>query len=325
MTAIVANQNGAWNVAGNWTPAQIPITGDDVDALGFDMTLPVDYAAACRSLTSSAGGSVTGAEGSSITIDDTASVDLSVETLVMVGTQAKPCLITSASAPSEPTNKIPAGMTTLTLTWSTIEHMAAVLKASTLTLTDSEYLFYVGTEPEEQDVAGTWSLTRSLIQSYDGERWYVKPSGNDITMVASFLDNCLPSIFSTNFYIILFQMPFQLDKSPRPRVESVTSFLGSTGAYMEVTGYNSEKVNIRGRVSFNDLALWDHVLDHRIFVANLEQLNQDQDEIFAFTWNEGHFPFASLSQLLVQQQPGEAFTTSSRIYAFLVSERPHNT
>lgn len=329
MALRTATQAGPWNVIATWGGASVPITGDDVDLATFNVNLPIDYAAACRSLTSGAGGILTQNEGSSITLDDTASIDFSPETVdASAGTQAKPCLILSAAV-GEPTNKIPVGFTTLTGIFLDAEDFITFPNDKTVTLTDSVFKWYVAAAPEEYDVTGTHVITRSVFQpqnaSPPNRRYYLKPTGAAMTVVASWYDDILPTIFSANFYIIFFQEQFVLDKTARPRVESVTSFLGSLGSYMEVTGYESEKVNIRGRVSFDNLTEWDHPLDHRIFIANLEQLNRDQDEIFAFTWNEGHFPLASMSDLLIQQEPGEAFQVASRIYSFLVSERPHNT
>lgn len=323
MTAIVANQNGNWNNNLMWTPNQIPLSGDDVDLLTFVATLPVDYAGACRSLTGGAGSEIIYSAGSSMTIDDTGSIDYSPEIVTMNGTQAKPAICTSAAS-GEPTNKIPAGMTTLASTYGAHEHMAAVLKASSLTLVDSEYWFYIGTAPEEQVVAGTWDLTRSVVASYDGERWYVKPTGNDITMVASLLLNAIPSIYSTNFYIVFFQNFSDGEETPRPRVEAEAGFLGSTGEHSEVTGYKSSKVDMEGRISYDDLALWNHPLDHRIFTANLRQLNRDQDEIFAFTWNQGHYAKATLFDFKLTQERGESDVTASRWWKVVVKERPYN-
>ena len=322
MVAYAANKDGDWDDATMWTPNGEPTTGDDTDFLTFKATLPVDYQGKARSITGGVGSGIIYSAGSKMTLDDDALIDYSVETVTMTGTKAKPVVCTSAAS-GTPTNKIPAGMTTIVSTYGSHEHMAALLKASSMTLTDSEYWFHVGTAPEEQVVAGTWTTTRSIVGSYDREQWYVKPTGT-LTIKYSFFFNCVPSIYSTNYYVVLYQMPWLLSKVLAAKVVAESSFLGSTGGYSEVTGYVSAKVIGEGRLSMDDLALWDHVLDHKIFVAELEEILADQDEIFELTWSEGHFAKAELTEFSAEQGPGESDERSSRVYRFMVKERPYN-
>jgi len=322
MTSYVANKDSTWNDTTMFTPNGEPTTGDDVDLLTYKATLPVDYAGKCRSLTGGVGSELIYSAGSSMTIDDTVSIDYSPETVTMSGTQAKPPLCTSAAV-GEPTNKIPAGMTNLVSTYGKHEHMAALLKASSLTLTDSEYWFYVGTSPEEQIVAGTWVITRSLIASYGRDEWYIKPTGT-LTIDFSLLARCLPTIYSANYYIVFYQGADRLTKVPRPKIEAESAFLGGIGEYTELTGFMSEKVEVAGRVTYDDLTLWNHPLDHKIFTAMLEELNRDQDEIVKFTWNEGHFSEATMKDYRPEQYRGEGSIAASRTFTFIMKERPYN-
>ncbi len=322
MTAYVANKDSTWNDTTMWTPNGEPTIGDDTDFQAYKVTLPVDYAGKCRSIIGGAGSELIYSAGSEMVVDDTVSIAYSPETVTMNGTKAKRPVCRSAAS-GEPTNKIPAGMTTLVSTYGSHLNMATLLKASAMTLTDSEYWFYVVAEPEEQIVAGAWTHTRSIVSSYDRKTWYIKPTGT-LTIKFSFFFNCIPTFYSTNYYVVLYQMPWSLSKVLAAKVMAESSFLGSTGGYSEVTGYMSAKVSGEGRVSYGDLALWDHVLDHKIFVAQLEEILADQDEIFELTWSEGHFAKAELTEFTAEQEPGETDESSSRIYKFLVKERPYN-
>lgn len=322
-TSYAANKNSDYDDPTMFTPNGVPVTTDDIDLVSYECTIPAAYAAACESITGGAGSKLIVTDDGSLTLDDTVNIDLSCETVEMNGTIAKRGLITVAGS-GEPTNKIPAAMTNLDIEYGSILKMAALLKASSLTLTDSEYWFYVGTEPEEEDVAGTWAIIRSLIASYDGENWYVKPSGGDISISYSLLVNCLPSIYSTNHYIIFYQMPWLLTPAPPKKLAAEAAFQGGAGQYSETTGYESAKVIGEGRVSYDDLTLWDHPLDHRIFVAMMNELLADQDEYPAFTWGGGHFPISELTEFDPDQEPGEGDEVASRIYRFVVKDRPYN-
>jgi len=225
---------------------------------------------------------------------------------------------------SGPVNGIGISGGTLQATYAHVFHMRTLLKASTLTLTDSEYWFTAtGTEPVEQIQAGTWTITRSLISSYSDVLWSLKPTGT-ITMAHSFLDHCIPSIYSNNFYIRLIQMARKMSEVHRPRVEAESEFLGGAGEYSEVTDYKSSYIEAEFRLTHDDIALWDHALDHRILIAKLEELAEDQDEIFAFTWHRGYYAKASLSSLAVDQEAGQHFHGGSLLLRLTVKERPYN-
>jgi hypothetical protein len=198
------------------------------------------------------------------------------------------------------------------------------LKSSTLTLTDSEYWFTPsGAAPVEEIVAATWTLLRSLVSSYSSKLWYVKPTGT-LSLTNSFLDHCLPTIYSNNYYIVWFHMPNKITPTPAAKVLAEDVYLGSVGEYQEHIAYKSEGQTIEGRVTYDDLALWDHALDHRIFVARMNELLLDSDEFPKFTWHAGHYPKAELSEFSAKDQAGEDFNVSSRYYKAVIVRRPYN-
>jgi hypothetical protein len=252
---------------------------------------------------------------------------------VLVGTAAYHCYVRETGRATVggdgiitdlgPTNSIGVTGGTLQGTYTHFLHMRLLLKASSLVLTDSEYWFTVGTEPEEQIQAGTWTLVRSLIAAYDNKRWYVKPTGT-ISLTDSYLDGCIPTIYSSNYYIVFYQTPTKILETSRPRIEAEDSFLGGLGEYSEVTGYKSSYVDLEGRLSMNDLALWDHPLDHRILAAMSRQLSRAQAEIVKLTWNEGHYPKATIFSVNFEQFAGEGWHQASRTYKIVIKERPYN-
>lgn len=223
-----------------------------------------------------------------------------------------------------PVNPITISGGTLEATYAHILHMENLLQASSLILTDSEYWFVVASAPEEHIVAGTWTLIRSLISSYSSLLWYIKPTGT-ISLTDSLLDNLLPTIYSSNYYIIFWQLPSKMVERHRARNEVITQFIGGQGEYSEVSSFDSSYVEVEGRASYDDLALWDHALDHRIFVARLRALKREKNELIKFCWHKGYFPIALLSDFENESRAGEAFGTACEYWKVKVSERPYNT
>ena len=225
---------------------------------------------------------------------------------------------------SGPVNSIGISGGTLQATYSHIFHMRNLLKASTLTLTDSEYWYTpAGAAPVEEIVAATWTLIRSLVSSYSSKLYYIKPTGT-LSLTNSFLDHCLPTIYSASYYIVWFHMPQKITPTPAAKVTAEDVYLGSVGEYQEHIAYRSEAQTIEGRVTYDDLALWDHALDHRIFVAMMNQLLLAQAEFPKFTWHQGHYAKCELQEFLFRDQAGEDFSVSSRTYKATITRRPYN-
>lgn len=219
---------------------------------------------------------------------------------------------------------ISGGSGILVATYAHIFHRRTLPKAGTTTLTDSEYWFTnTGTAPVEQIVSGTWTLVRSLISSYASKLWYVKPTGT-LSLTNSFLDHCLPSLYSANYYIPWYQMPSRIIPVPPEKVTATDVFMGSSGEYSETIAYKSEGVEVEGRVIFQDLAMWNHALDHRVFVARMNELLADVDEIPKFTWHQGHYAKCELVELIAKDLAGEDFNVSSRTYSASIRSRPYN-
>jgi hypothetical protein len=223
-----------------------------------------------------------------------------------------------------PTNGIIGGSGILVCTFAHMFHNKTLPKAGSTTLTDSEFWFIsTGTAPVEQIVSGTWALVRSLFSSYAAVLWYVKPTGT-VALTSSFLDHALPTIYSTSYYIVFFHMPANIVPVPAEKVLAEDVYLGSSGEYQEHIAYKSEGQEIDGRVSFDDLAKWNHALDHRLFVAQMNALLQDSDEFPKFTWHQGHYAKAELMEFIAADKAGEDSNVSSRYYKALVKARPYN-
>ncbi len=223
-----------------------------------------------------------------------------------------------------PVNGISGGSGILVATYAAMFHMRTLPKAGTTTLTDSEYWFTVsGTAPVEQIVSGTWSLTRSLISSYASVLWYIKPTGT-LSLTNSFLDGCLPTLYSTNYYVVWYQQATKIVPVPPEKVEATDVFLGSAGEYSELIAYKSEGIELEGRVVFGDLARWNHALDHRIFVSRMLDLLAASSTFPKCTWHGGHYAKAELVSFGAVDKPGEGFNVSSRNYKAVVMSRPYN-
>ncbi len=191
----------------------------------------------------------------------------------------------------------------------------------TLTLLDALYMFKVTTEPEEQIVAGTLTLTRSVIKTYENRTWYIKPTGT-ITPLQSFFDDLLPSIYSTNYYIVLLSRTTKLTVKYRA-VESVEdTFLGSDGSYIEITSRKSSVVTVVAYLRYG--AVWNHPLAQRNFLSQIMQLKASQGEKVKFVWNEGYFGKAYLRDHDDLIPAGRAFYEGRYEVKFEIIEAPYN-
>jgi hypothetical protein len=204
--------------------------------------------------------------------------------------------------------------------WS-MSRLHGKTSGETLTLLDALYMFKVTTEPEEQIVAGTLTLTRSVIKTYENRTWYIKPTGT-ITLLQSFFDDLLPSIYSTNYYIVLLSRTTKVTVKYRA-VESVEdTFLGSDGSYIEITSRKSSVVTVVAYLRYG--TVWDHPLAQRKFLAQIMELKSAQGEKVKFTWQDGHFGKAYLRDHDDLIPPGRAFYEGRYEVKFEVIEAPYN-
>jgi len=190
-----------------------------------------------------------------------------------------------------------------------------------LTLTDAAYFFYVATEPEEEIVAGTITMTRAIIGTWQNKAWYIKPTGT-LTVARAWFDNLLPSFYSTNYYVVLLNRTTKAQVKFRAPETVQDSFLGSDGSYIEITNRKSSYVVIQGSARYG--SVWDHPLSQRKFLAQLMDLKQASAELVKFTWHEGHFPKAYLIDHDDDIATGRTFYEGNYDFKFEVIEAPYN-
>jgi len=224
-----------------------------------------------------------------------------------------------------PSQGIDISAGTFTCTFAHVFHMNNLVKSSTLNLTDSEYWFSVTTSPEEQVVAATWTLSHSLVSCYSPSinQWYIKPTGT-ITTTRSLFHGLLPTIYSSDYYIVFYHMPAVLNHKEPPKIIAESAFHGSFGEDGEVTGHLSRSVDIQGRVTYDNLTLWNHPLNHMAFMADMHELLADEDEIVKWTWRNGHYAKATLDEFKPEERAGENSVTATIHYTAHIKERPYS-
>ncbi len=190
-----------------------------------------------------------------------------------------------------------------------------------LTLIDSLYLFKTTTEPEEQVVAGTANITRSVIKTWGNKTWYIKPIGT-LSVARGFFDDLLPSIYSANYYIVLLGRTTKVTTKFRALETAEDTFLGSDGSYIEITSRKSTVATVVAMLRHG--SVWDHPLAQRKFIAQVMDLKAASGELVKFAWNEGYFGKAYLREADDLISPGRAFYEGVWEIRFEVIEAPYN-
>ena len=318
MTAITNISGTYFNISGAWSTGTVPVTGDTVTIAVGIMTIS-GYTVACRSVAVNASMGFVVQGGAGLALDDHSSAGVTgAGTLTLVGTQTNPAIVGPATAPANPWTY---SISNTSSVYGYIRYAKTTPKL-TMHLVDSELGFYPQTNPEEQNVSGPWSATRSRIFSY-GSRYYLKPMGN-VSIYESCLDGCLPSIYSSGHYIIAYDMPQYMGRD-RSKNIAVHEPLGGEGAFSVDTGYGSRKVTFNGTMLWDNASSYNHPLGHRVFIAKMNTLKDDPNEIVKVTWCEGHFASGELTTFNPETNQGRDFKTGHHTYVAVFAERPYQT
>ena len=316
MTAITNISGTYFNISGAWSTGTVPITGDTVTIAVGTMNVS-GYNVACRSVAVNTGCGFAVQGGANLTLDDHSSAAITgAGTLTLTGSQTNLATIGPGTAPTNPWTYSVSNTSSV---YGLIRYAKTTPKL-TMHLTDSELGFYPQTNPEEQNVSGPWSMTRSRVFSY-GSKYYLKPMGN-VSMYESYLDGCLPSVYSTSHYIIAYDMP-QYAGRDRSKQVAVQIPLGGEGEFAVDTGYGSRTVTFNGTALWDNASSYNHPLGHRVFVARMNTLKDDPNEIVKLTWCEGHFAAGELTVFNSETDQGRDFKTGRHTYIAVFKERPY--
>jgi hypothetical protein len=314
---IKATNNGTVNINGNWTNLwKIWLTGTSI--IKCDASIAAaDCLLNWQSVATVVG--IVSVIGAKIQLVGTAAYRiLMYETGMIGGTNHLPTLIGYTYGVITGN----AGIIDATYTYILGgDHLHGRNANETLVLTDSALIFNVVTEPEEEIIAGTLTMVRSVIGSYLAKVYYIKPTGA-LSVTRGWFDNLLPTFYSASYYVVLLNRTTKCQVKFRALEIIDDSFLGSDGSYIEITGHKSSYVIVQGSARYS--TWWDHPLAQRKFLAQLMDLKAAAGELVKFTWHEGHFPKAFLREHDDNIDPGMDFYTGKYDFQFNVIEAPYN-
>lgn len=286
MASLLAVATGDWNVAGTWSPAQIPATGDTVNPDTFTVTIPAGITGTCLDLQIAASGTIILAAGAELDIDDALSATINIASggaLQCSGTTASPCVIRSAAA-GNPTNFIQFtcdGAVDMDVTTFTGFEVAGW--NGTMTLNDSDLQMELsGTTPIAVALTGTITMVRSSLRARDTTKtWYWNTTAAaKITMDkgSDFGTAMKWTLRGTTTSVVLTDTPMEIEETYPPRVVVHGDLVGASTARATKMGMGARTVEVVGSILSANLDEWSVLNDMK------ESLTETS---FKFVWDRG--------------------------------------